>query len=239
MLIVPVAPSVGALSKPMRSNVSTGTPVALLPGSMLPEATAKSGDAVTGTVRGFTSPVVADVCCPSCAASEGDASPVFSIAAGDPSADGPSAEGPSLTEGNPSVDGPSSEDPSAKDPSATAASMIDGPSMEDASVEDPSADDDGCVEGRRSVQRNRAIEGRNVRAGRCVRQIARRGGFEQLCSACRQENECHEPEREGVGSSSSMEGPPCGCRARSSAARRGPDVRAAYSLTAAPLPRVA
>src|SRR5580692_10817443 len=129
--MVPVVPSVGALSKPIRSKLSTGTPVALFAGSMLPDATAKRGDAVTGTVRAFTSPVVADVCGASSAASEGDVSAV-DPSVGDSSAEGPSAEDPSLTAEDPSVDGPSWIDPSTD------------PSMKDASAEAPSVEDESA-----------------------------------------------------------------------------------------------
>ena len=56
MLTVPAAPSAGAPSKPMRNNVSTGTPVAARAGRREPDGTAMSGEPVTVTVRGFTRP---------------------------------------------------------------------------------------------------------------------------------------------------------------------------------------
>jgi len=54
LLTVPVAPRPGAASNPMRSNASTGTPVAPRAGRREPDGTAISGDPVTVTVRGFT-----------------------------------------------------------------------------------------------------------------------------------------------------------------------------------------
>src|SRR5882724_11416088 len=54
--IAPVVPSVGGVSNPIRSSVSTGTPVPALGGSIAPAATASGVDAVTGTVRGLSKP---------------------------------------------------------------------------------------------------------------------------------------------------------------------------------------
>src|SRR5215831_18850552 len=56
MLTVPVVPSPGAPSNPMRSSVSTGTPGAPRAGRREPDGTVISGEPVTVTVRGFTSP---------------------------------------------------------------------------------------------------------------------------------------------------------------------------------------
>jgi hypothetical protein len=88
----------------MRSKVSTGTPVAPFAGSVAPDATASSGDPVTGTVRAFTSPVVASAASPSGDEESGD------------DASSASAEDPSVADGASVVD-VSLSDPSGRDPS--------------------------------------------------------------------------------------------------------------------------